>query len=145
MGISKESILIGTIGLLTGLLIAGGTAVLAVNNNDVGFMRMMGMHTQTNSQGMMNDDDMSMGEMMGILNSKSGDEFDKAFLSQMIIHHQGAIDMANSAKKNAKHDEIKNLADDILSAQSKEIDTMQSWQNDWGYTTTPGIDSHGMM
>ena len=144
MGMSKESVLVGVIGLFAGLLIAGGGAVVAVNTNNAGVMRMMGMHTQTNSQGMMNDDDMSMGEMMGILANKSGDEFDKAFLAQMIIHHQGAIEMANSAKQDAKHEEIKKLADDILSAQSKEIDMMQSWQNDWGYKTTPSINSHGM-
>lgn len=144
MEVKKQTVLVGIIGLLIGLLIAGGSAVLAVNNNNLGLMRMMGMHTQTNSQGMMDDDDMSMGEMMGVVANKSGDEFDKAFLAQMIIHHEGAIEMANSAKQKAKHEEIKKLADDILSAQSKEIDMMQSWQNDWGYKTVPSIESHGM-
>ena len=44
--------------------------------------------------------------------------------------------MAKLAKDNAKHDEIKKLADDILSAQSKEIDMMQTWQTDWGYESS---------
>jgi len=51
----------------------------------------------------------------------------------MIMHHQGAIEMANLAKQQAKHEEIKNMANDIISAQSKEIDMMQSWQTNWGY------------
>lgn len=71
------------------------------------------------------------------LAGKTGDEFDKAFLAEMIVHHEGAISMATLAKQNAKHDEVKKLADDILAAQSREIDMMQTWQGDWGYKNVP--------
>jgi uncharacterized protein (DUF305 family) len=141
----KESILAGIIGLLIGVVITGFAAGQAVNNNNTAMMRMMGMHTATNSDGMMSNDDMSMGEMTGMLKNKTGDDFDKAFTEQMIIHHQGAIDMAKLAQTNAKHDEIKKLAIDILSAQSKEIDEMQTWQTNWGYKTTPSIETREMM
>lgn len=116
---NKESILYGVIGLLAGAIIAGFGATYAVNNNHQGMMDMMGMHSNTNSQGMMDDSDMSMSDMTSSLKNKTGDDFDKAFISGMIAHHQGAIDMANLAKQNAKHDEIKNLADDIVAAQTK--------------------------
>jgi uncharacterized protein (DUF305 family) len=86
---------------------------------------------------------MTMSQMSEDLKGKTGDDFDQAFISGMIGHHQGAINMANLAKENAKHDEIKKLADDILSAQSKEIDMMQTWQTDWGYKSTP--QSHDTM
>jgi len=86
---------------------------------------------------------MTMSQMSEDLRGRTGDDFDQAFISGMIEHHQGAIDMANLAKENAKHDEIKKLADDILSAQSKEIDMMQTWQADWGYKSTP--QSHDTM
>jgi uncharacterized protein (DUF305 family) len=125
---NKESILYGVIGLLAGAIIAGFGATYAVNNNHQGMMNMMGMHSNTNSQGMMDDSDMSMSDMTSSLKGKTGDDFDKAFISGMIAHHQGAIDMANLAKQNAKHDEIKNLADDIVAAQTKEITEMKSWQ-----------------
>ena len=59
--------------------------------------------------------------------------FVETFIEEMIIHHQGAIDMAESAKKNAGHDEIKSMATDIISAQTKEIDQMRQWQKDWSY------------
>lgn len=85
---------------------------------------------------------MSMKDMSGELNGRTGDDFDQNFLSMMIAHHQGAIDMAKLAEKNAKHQEIKDLSKDILSAQSKEIDQMQAWQTEWGYKTTP--QSHMM-
>jgi uncharacterized protein (DUF305 family) len=74
-----------------------------------------------------------MSAMSDELDGLSGDAFDKQFISTMIIHHQGAIDMANQAKSQAKHDEIKAMADDIIAAQTKEIDQMKAWQTQWGY------------
>lgn len=136
----KEAILYGVIGLLVGVVATWGVATISVNNNYKGMMNMMGM--RTNSQGIMDNDDMSMGQMMAGLQGKTGDDFDEVFLSEMIMHHQGAIDMAKLAKINAKHQEVKDMADDILSAQSKEIDMMQTWQTGWGYKTTP--QSHMM-
>ena len=62
---------------------------------------------------------------------KEYDEFDKAFIETMIIHHQGAIDMAREAQQKAKHAEIKQLSGEIISAQSKEIDMMQDWNKEW--------------
>ena len=142
---NKESILYGVIGLLAGAIIAGFGATYAVNNNHQGMMNMMGMHSNTNSQGMMDDSDMSMSDMTSSLKGKTGDDFDKAFISGMIAHHQGAIDMANLAKQNAKHDEIKNLADDIVAAQTKEITEMKSWQTQWNYgSSTTEDSSHNM-
>jgi uncharacterized protein (DUF305 family) len=82
--------------------------------------RMMGDDMQSQMQGM----------MTGIQN-KTGDEFDKAFLNEMIVHHQGAVQMAQSALQNAKHQEIKDLATGIISAQNKEIDQMKAWNSAW--------------
>lgn len=124
-----ESVLYGIIGLLAGALIAGYTAVVAVNDNHAGMMRFMGMHTGQTG----NDESMGIDAMTNNLKGKSGNDFDQLFISEMIIHHQGAIDMANLAKQNAKHDEIKKLADDIVSAQTKEIAQMKQWQKNWGY------------
>lgn len=130
----KESILYGLIGMLGGSLLTLIIATTSVNANNNGMMRMMGMHTGQNTSSMM-DDSMGMDEMTASLKGKSGDDFDKTFLSEMIVHHQGAIDMANLAKQNAKHDEVKKLADDIVAAQTKEITEMKQWQKDWGYST----------
>jgi len=149
----QKEIWYGLIGLAIGVVIAGYTASNAVNTNNRGMMNMMGMHQQATAS---SDDEKSestvtnkmddmMGDMKGMdhsmtmngmvdsLKGKTGDDFDKAFLSGMIEHHQGAIDMANETKKNAKHDEIKNMSDDIITAQSKEIEQMKQWKKDWGY------------
>lgn len=140
----NQALIYGVVGLVIGGLLVGFTATLAVNNNNQPMMRMMGMNTMTNSQGMMDNDDMSMGQMMQGLQGKSGDEFDQTFISEMIMHHQGAIDMARLAQTGAKHQEIKDMADDIISAQSKEIDMMRTWQTNWGYKNTPQMQ-HQMM
>lgn len=142
----KESIMFGAFGLLAGVIIAGFVAGQAVNNNNNGIMRVMGISaskyaTKDNEAEYM---DMSMELMNSTLKGKTGDDFDKTFINEMIGHHQGAIGMAVLAKQNAKHDEVKKLADDIIAAQSKEITQMKSWQQQWGYGTIQS-DSHSVM
>jgi uncharacterized protein (DUF305 family) len=139
----KESMLYGLIGLLVGAAITWGAAVVSVNGDHTGIMNMMGIHSRTDDMAMMSEGDMTMGEMSANLENKTGDDFDKAFLGSMVAHHQGAITMAKLAQTSAKHDEIKNMAKDIISAQSKEINMMQTWQSSWGYTAMP--TSHTMM
>ena len=140
----KTEYLYAVIGLLAGALLAILFTTNIVNSNNTQMMRMMGMHTQNFSQAknegmnqmheqMMGDDEMSMGGMVNTLSGKTGDEFDKAFIEQMIPHHQGAIEMAKQAKANALHQEIKDMADDIISAQTSEINMMKSWQSSWDY------------
>ena len=57
--------------------------------------------------------------------------YDAQFIDSMIMHHQGAIDMANQALKEAQKPEIKTLAEDIVKAQQSEIAQMQDWRTAW--------------
>ncbi len=82
---------------------------------------------------MVHDDEMTMDDMTTMLEGKTGDDFDRAFIAGMIPHHQGAVDMAKMALKNAKHDEIKKMAAAIIASQQQEIDAMNQWYKDWGY------------
>lgn len=81
-----------------------------------------------------NNRDMGMSEMTSSLRNKTGDEYDKAFMTQMIKHHETAVDMAELSAENAKHDEIKKLSEDIVKNQTAEIEKMKQWQTQWGYT-----------
>lgn len=74
-----------------------------------------------------------MVEMQNKLQGLTGEAYDKEFLKQMILHHEQAIEMSQFAATNAKHQEIKDLAKNVTSAQSKEIDQMKQWQKEWGY------------
>ena len=60
-------------------------------------------------------------------------EFDKVFIEQMIPHHQMAIMMASMLKGGTTRPEMKKLAEDIITAQTKEIDQMRQWYKSWGY------------
>jgi len=68
-----------------------------------------------------------MDELMGM----KGRAFDLAFVEMMIVHHEGAIDMARTELRNGSLPEVKRLASQVITDQQKEIDQMTAWQNSW--------------
>ncbi len=131
---NKENSMFGIIGLLLGVVVAGFAAGQAVNSNNTGMMRMMGINYQEIPQLAETDhSSMSMADMNKVLEPLSGDVFDKAFIEMMVAHHEGAVDMAELIPARASHDEVKQLGVEIISAQTKEIANMKQWQKDWGY------------
>lgn len=72
--------------------------------------------------------------------------FDLQFIDTMIVHHQGAIDMAQLAEKQAGHEELKQLAKRIIEDQQKEIKQMQGWKQEWyaGKGDALNMKMHGM-
>lgn len=56
--------------------------------------------------------------------SSSANGTDRAFSTEMIAHHEMAIDMAEVAQDKATRPQIQQLADDIVAAQKSEIDQM---------------------
>ncbi|HXH27110.1 MAG TPA: DUF305 domain-containing protein [Candidatus Acidoferrum sp.] len=144
---NKQPILYGITGLFIGIVISWAVTAVSVNNNYTALMRVMDLHitSAVPRKTMTNNNDMTMGQMVTGLQGKTGDNFDKAFLSEMIPHHQGAIDMANLAKMNAKHNEIKNMADNIIASQTAEVNQMELWQGQWGYKASTNTDMNAMM
>jgi len=53
---------------------------------------------------------------------------DEDFVSHMIPHHQGAVDMAQVELKYGKDPQLKRLAQNIVTSQRKEIQFMKTWQ-----------------
>jgi uncharacterized protein (DUF305 family) len=49
------------------------------------------------------------------------------FVTMMIPHHQGAIDMAKGVLLYSKDPELRNLAQGIITEQQNEIKVMQAW------------------
>lgn len=122
----KNEYLYGVIGLLVGIVVTGGFYSM----NGAG-----GMHKMPSGH-MMSDNDMmnmehQMDAMSASLKGKTGDDFDKEFLSQMIVHHVGAVDMAQMVLTTSKRPELIKLANEIISAQEKEIAQMKEWQKAW--------------
>lgn len=52
---------------------------------------------------------------------------DADFVRGMIAHHQGAIDMAKIELEYGKDEDIRKLAENIISAQEAEIKMMKEW------------------
>jgi uncharacterized protein (DUF305 family) len=59
--------------------------------------------------------------MMRPLDNLSGKELDKQFLEDMILHHQGAIKMAEEIKRFTNKPEIQQIIETIIKIQSEEI------------------------
>ncbi len=59
------------------------------------------------------------------------DSFDLRFIDAMILHHEGAVLMAEEALQKSRRREIRQLAKAILATQSQEIKQMQSWRLNW--------------
>lgn len=74
---------------------------------------------------------MNMGGMGGMdtdaqaLTPLKGAAFDKEFLTRMIAHHQGAVQMSQQELANGRNPQAKQLAQQIIDAQNAEIATMQ--------------------
>ena len=52
---------------------------------------------------------------------------DHDFVTMMIPHHQGAVDMAKALLLRTHDPELRNLAQGIITEQQNEIRLMQSW------------------
>jgi uncharacterized protein (DUF305 family) len=78
---------------------------------------------------------MGMGGMMDMmtasLEGKRDAEFDKAFLDEMIVHHEGAVVMARMVLEQTSRAELRALAQEIITAQEREIAQMKAWRSAW--------------
>lgn len=71
---------------------------------------------------------------------------DRAFIDMMVPHHESAIAMAEIAQERAERPELRRLADDIVAAQSSEIEQMQDWRERWfGSADTPSMEEMPML
>jgi uncharacterized protein (DUF305 family) len=78
---------------------------------------------------------------MGTSNTEPGTLDDQQFITMMIPHHQMAIAMAKIALERAEHPELKQAAQNIISAQQREIDQMTAWQHEWFGDATPSASA----
>lgn len=104
------------IGFSAGFLFTGNRETAPVNT------------LQMSDRSMMSD---TMSGMMARLESQTGAGFDRAFIEEMIVHHEAAVDMAELALEYAERQEITDLATEIIAAQTSEINKMRSWLEAW--------------
>jgi len=63
----------------------------------------------------------------GMEQSQRNGDPDHDFVTMMIPHHQGAIDMAQALLMYGKNPELRKLAQQIITEQQYEIQLMQAW------------------
>jgi len=83
---------------------------------------------------------------MGGLARLSGKAFDRAYLSMMIAHHQGAVEMARAVQGRVKDAQVRTWVANVIRDQTQEINTMTAWLKGLGgvQTTMRDMMANGM-
>jgi uncharacterized protein (DUF305 family) len=106
--------------LVTLGVLAFGSIVLAQMNHDMGSASMMA------------------------LEKVSGKTFDIYWMSQMVEHHNGAVEMSRNVIRDGKDARVRQAAQAIIKVQSTEIKQLQGWLKTW-YNTAPNKTQTGLM
>ena len=102
------------------LLVAGVTASAQMDPN-------MDMNGKSPDSKFMQDMDVAMKKMDHDMATPMNGNVDHDFVTMMIPHHQGAIDMAKGELLYGKDPEMRRLAQEIITDQQSEIDLMNRW------------------
>lgn len=137
---------------LAGLLTAVALTVAACGGagGDAGGTNNGGAEEGQKNNGMEGMDhskmDQASGGMASDMLMENGKYSDERFIDAMVPHHQGAVEMAEVALENAEHEEIEQLAQDIVSAQESEIkDLKDIKQEEFGTSRVPMNMDEGQM
>ena len=71
-------------------------------------------------------------KMQQVMMTLSTGDADRDFISGMIPHHQGAVDMAKVVLQYGRDPEVKKLAEAIIKTQNEEIAWMTAWRSKAG-------------
>ncbi|MBL8152960.1 MAG: DUF305 domain-containing protein [Anaerolineae bacterium] len=80
--------------------------------------------------GMMGGEPMMMMGMMAGLSELTGTEYDIAWMEAMIDHHDDALHMSERLLRRVEHADLRDLAQNIIRAQSAEIELMEGMIRD---------------
>ena len=75
---------------------------------------------------------MATSVQMAELSAASGVEAERLFLSLMIVHHQGALEMAEAVLDRTDHPRVRTFANAVLGSQTSEIELMTSMLEERG-------------
>ncbi|MBK3629730.1 DUF305 domain-containing protein [Streptomyces sp. MBT49] len=103
---------------MSGWLTTWGEDVPAASGSAAESMPGMDHSTGSGMPGMMD------ASGMDALEKASGAEFDSMFLTMMIEHHKGAVEMATTEKNKGAYRAATSMADAIITAQTAEITEM---------------------
>lgn len=122
---NTQTILIAVCALLLGTWLGYATPFMGVRGGNM--CAKNGGGTMSGMSGMHG----AMNGMMQGLEGKKGDALDQAFLDEMIVHHEGALDMAQALLAGTERPELIELGNAIIATQTREIQQMKLWRDEW--------------
>lgn len=86
-----------------------------------------------------------MTRMMSGMSAPYSGDADRDFVTHMLPHHQGAVEMAETELKYGHDAKLKQLAARIISAQQREIAFMQAWLDKHPAPAAPSVPAHAQV
>lgn len=88
----------------------------------------------------------TMGTTLAQNSSPASAKFEQSFLESFPMHHAQAIEMAQVCVQKAAHAELKDLCQQMMTMQTQEKQTMESWLGSWyaGKGTAPASEKAKM-
>ncbi|MEX2368819.1 MAG: DUF305 domain-containing protein [Candidatus Paceibacterota bacterium] len=140
---NSTTIIYGLVGIILGLVVGYLIGINAAPG--AGWMHGGGfMHNDNHMHGElsehMNENDIirqdgamqhAMDEMMFGFRGKTGAAYEESFLRGMIVHHLGAVAMAEELLEQTERPELQEFGNDIISHQAQEVEQMQRWLDEW--------------
>ena len=139
----RNTIIIALLTLIVGLLIGYFLSANTMPNRGM-IDAMNEMHNENDrhwhGNDILSDEDIirqdgamqhAMEEIMLGFRGKTGAAYEEIFLKQMIVHHLGAIEMAEGLLQETERPELTGMAHDIIKVQSEEVDMMKNWMHEW--------------
>lgn len=118
------------IAVAVGFILGFGTSY-SVNTSEAPSVEQISDGTNKNISEQVTTMKDSMADMTGTLAGKTGSALDRTFIENMIVHHEGAIAMAEVVVGSTKQPELKAMAENIINTQRSEVETMKGWLNKW--------------
>ncbi len=79
----------------------------------------------SSEQPFLSENDAAMNKMMADMTVKPTGDVDRDFVSMMVPHHQGAVDMAKAELRYGHNEQLRRLAQEIVANQQQEIAVMR--------------------
>lgn len=127
----KLVILLGLMGMSFGSI-----AACTPNSNNASSNQSDQTVSSSPDTSAMKQDHMGMDHSMAMDLGPADADYDLRFIDGMILHHQGAVVMAEKALEKSARPELKQLSTEIIAAQKQEIAQMQGWRTSW-YANAP--------
>ncbi|WP_009630902.1 DUF305 domain-containing protein [Synechocystis sp. PCC 7509] len=106
-------------------------AIIAIASTATGCTNVIQNPINSSADSVSNTDHSMMNHSMEMDLGAADVNYDLRFIDGMMMHHQGAVIMATEALEKSKRPEIKQLANNIIAAQKKEIAQMKQWRTAW--------------